>query len=82
MISFCFGYFLNMYGMVFWQGYEKSSRENQFVTRFFLREILNQMSALVNPLVSASESLDISASGDKWANLVLSFACKLPWRFS
>ncbi|ELU06259.1 hypothetical protein CAPTEDRAFT_223705 [Capitella teleta] len=41
--------------------YEKVSQEDQFLTRFFLREILSQMCALHRPLVSASDAIESEA---------------------
>lgn len=47
------------------QTYPTSGRMNQFITRFLIREMWNQMTALQQPLESASESLDEQAKQER-----------------
>ncbi|XP_067651493.1 N-terminal EF-hand calcium-binding protein 1-like isoform X2 [Haliotis asinina] len=47
------------------QSYEGADRKEKFVTRFLMRELQNQLSALQQPLEAASEELDLQARRER-----------------
>ncbi|XP_071092465.1 N-terminal EF-hand calcium-binding protein 1-like isoform X2 [Haliotis cracherodii] len=47
------------------KSYEGADRKEKFVTRFLMREIQNQLSALQQPLEAASEELDLQARRER-----------------
>ena len=47
------------------QEYSKQTAEQQFSTRFLLREVSSHIAAMERPLDTASEALDIDAQAKK-----------------
>ena len=50
------------------QEYASASFVDQFVTRFLLRETLNQLTAIEKPLDLASDALEQSALAERYAS--------------
>lgn len=57
------------------QEYEQASKVDQFVTRFLLRETVNQLQALQSSLEGASDTLEAQARGQRYVRVLL--ACGL-----
>lgn len=53
------------------QEYEQASKVDQFVTRFLLRETVNQLQALQTSLEGASDTLEAQARGQRYVRALL-----------
>ena len=64
LLMVCQTLVLLFYVFIF-QTYQQSSRTDQFVTRFLMGELMNQICALQHPLDSATEALDQQAKDER-----------------